>query len=393
MEKVDILSISPVCPYDNISHAGGKTYNYYLKQLSKSFKVSALLFCPLVEKDKCDLKQYDINHKLIFTSGSFLINIEHMFWDMIGALLFRNNMYSIFKYRKIIKYLDILKKEEAFPDVIELEWTNFVYYAKKIRQRYPDVKIIASEHDVNFQSLERKNIRNRKLQRLKSQELDSLKCCDIVLVQSEKDKILLKNEGILNSNILVISPYYHKMNIKNRMSNNRDILFWGAMYRPENYEAAIWFIKKVMPLLENKDIRFIVAGNRPPQELKQYESDRIIVTGFVEDEKPLFENSMCFVSPLLTGAGIKVKVIEALCSGIPVLTNSIGIEGIPAKDKIEYLHCESAEQYAETIIRIQSGKINKRELYLNQKKFMDGNFNIENSLKEYIDKIEGLKGE
>ena len=66
----------------------------------------------------------------------------------------------------------------------------------------------------------------------------------------------------------MLTPYYHDMRNIKREKINHDILFWGAMYRAENYDAAIWFIDNVMPLLEDTDIRFIVAGNRPPEILK-----------------------------------------------------------------------------------------------------------------------------
>lgn len=384
------LSISPVGPYDNIGHAGGKTYNYYLKQLSAIFEVRTLFFCPLNEKKKIDLGKYGIKFDYVLTSGKPLINIEHMFLDCLGYLLYKNKMFSLYKFCKIVEYLDKLRKNNDLPDVIELEWTNFVFYAEKIHKRYPVIKIIASEHDVNFQSLERKKVSKSIFRRLKKQELVALNCCNSILVQSEKDKELLVNEGIASSKIEVITPFYHDMSRINRSPNKKDILFWGAMYRPENYEAAIWFVKNVMPLLEDEDVRFIIAGNKPPEELKEMSSERIIVTGFIDDEIPLFEKSMCFVSPLLTGAGIKVKVIEALSSGIPVLTNSIGIEGISATNNKEYIHCETPEQYADAIKKIIYGEIDERSLMHNQKEFIKTNYNLLSSLNCYVSMVDSL---
>lgn len=384
------LSISPVSPYDDIGHAGGKTYNYYLKNISKKIDVNALLFCPKNEEDKTDLLEYQIDYKNIFTSGTIMTNISHIILDTVGFAIYNNRMFSLFKYCKIVQYLDKLKKQNDFPEIIELEWTNFVYYASKLHDRYPNVKIIASEHDVNFQSLIRKNMGSKRLEKLKEQEINALNCCNKILVQSNKDKVLLTEEGISEEKILVISPYYHNMSDIVRNSNKKDILFWGAMYRPENYKAAIWFIQNVMPLLSNEDVRFVVAGNKPPEELKKLENDKVIVTGFVEDERELFEKSMCFVSPLLTGAGIKVKIIEAFSAGIPILTNSIGIEGIPATNKYNYIHCETAKQYAEAIKKIQNGEIKEQRLLKNQKEFMKNHFDLDTALNEYVEMIKTL---
>ena len=205
------LSISPVSPYDDIGHAGGKTYNYYLKNISKKIDVNALLFCPKNEEDKTDLSEYQIDYKNIFTSGTIMTNISHIILDTVGFAIYNNRMFSLFKYCKIVQYLDKLKKQNDFPEIIELEWTNFVYYASKLHDRYPNVKIIASEHDVNFQSLIRKNMGSKRLEKLKEQEINALNCCNKILVQSNKDKVLLTEEGISEEKILVISPYYHNM--------------------------------------------------------------------------------------------------------------------------------------------------------------------------------------
>ena len=90
------LSISPVSPYDDIGHAGGKTYNYYLKNISKKIDVNALLFCPKNEEDKTDLSEYQIDYKNIFTSGTIITNISHIILDTVGFAIYNNRMFSLF---------------------------------------------------------------------------------------------------------------------------------------------------------------------------------------------------------------------------------------------------------------------------------------------------------
>ena len=113
------------------------------------------------------------------------------------------------------------------------------------------------------------------------------------------------------------------------------------MNRPENYLSVEWFVKNVFIELPSK-YRFIIMGGKPVDSIRKLESNRIIVTGFLEEceVKRYFENSFCMVAPLLYGSGIKTKILSSLNAGLPVLTNSIGIEGINAHDKKEYLHCE-----------------------------------------------------
>ena len=206
---------------------------------------------------------------------------------------------------------------------------------------FPGLKIIASEPDVTFVGYERKSHYYKGLKHIawvhkakweKKLELNALRCCDLTLPQNPDNCKLLEKEGIDKGKLMWLSPYFTNMSDCIRNSNGRDILFFGAMSRPENYLSAIWFIENVMSALSDIDIRFIVMGDNPPEQLLAYENNRIIITGFVDEPESYFASSLCFVAPLLIGAGIKVKVLEALSSGIPVLTNEIGIEGIPAKN-------------------------------------------------------------
>ena len=165
------------------------------------------------------------------------------------------------------------------------------------------------------------------------------------------------------------------------------------MSRPENYLSAIWFIENVMPLLADLDIRFVVLGSNPPEELARFESERVHITGFVQSVEPFFEQSMCLVAPLVLGAGIKVKVIEALSSGIPVLTNKIGIEGIPAENRKHYLHCETPEEYSDYIHGLIMGRVSEEKLCLNSKRFIEERYSIENSINNYKKRLSIMGGE
>ena len=387
---MNILYLSNAMPYNTIRHAGGRTFNYYFTNIVKdqNNRVKVIGICK--EEEVKNLEEKGENAELIpiLTKGNTFLNLKRVAYDMVGYALHLNKCDgSFYKYHQIKKELNNLTFE---PDIVVLEWTNMVLLYKTVKQRFPDAKLIASEHDVTYLGLQRKGLNAKKLARAKMQELEALQNCDVVMPHNVKDKNLLVQDGIPEDKIHVIVPYYHDMGYIERKKLNHDILFWGAMYRPENYEAAIWFIENVMPLLEDLDVRFVVAGNRPPEKLKQYASSQVVITGFVEDETPLFESSMCFVSPLLTGAGIKVKVIEALSAGIPILTNDIGIEGIPAVNGESYFHCEKPEEYSRIIHELYNNKIDTEKLTTNQRKVIAKHFNLEESYAGYEEMLLNL---
>lgn len=401
---MDILYIANAVPYNKIRHAGGKTFHYYVKELldDGDFHVTVIGLCKQEETKDFDAKIDGLDCRPIITRGSFWKNVQRVLYDLWGICSFRKRYsQSYYKTANILKEAKRLQKEGFRPDIIELEWTNMVLMIDAIKKIFPEAKYVASEHDVSFLGAERryrqaagvkKHLKYRQYCKLKEQELRALQKSDIIMPQNYKDKSLLIENGIESKKVFILTPYYHNMCGIVRKNVNHDILFWGAMYREENYQAAFWFIQNVMPLLEDTDVRFIIAGNKPPDSLKACQCDRIIVTGFVEDEVPLFASSMCFVSPLISGAGIKVKVIEALSAGIPILTNDIGIEGIPAEDGVSYFHCSDPKDYENVIRKLLAGEIDGNKLMAEQRNLIEEDFSLNASANEFKAMLQSLAG-
>ena len=401
--KKKILWISLCAPYDNVGHGGGKTHNYYLKKvfLSNEFDIDLISFCDLDEYEKAnkDLCSYGINHLLIpwihnINASTIkrkiqLLNMQYNPFNKYGGA---TNEY----YWDKIKELIYSKGYDS--DLIILQWTEMVLFTSRIRKIFPKKKIIAIEEDVKFLGYKRqiklannrfgKIIATKKYNNLHKKEITELKKADLVITYSKKDEILLNESGVKHT--MVISPFFEDYSKCVRNNVSKDLLFYGAMSRKDNYESAIWFIENVFNKIEDKDIRFIIVGNRPVEKLQKYTSDRIIITGFVDSIVPYFENCLLFVSPLISGAGVKIKVLEALSSGIPVLTNSIGIEGINAEQGKDYIHCEEPCEYIEVIKKIMENKICVDCYSFNSKETIKAHYDLENDAKRFIQALNSL---
>lgn len=392
-----ILFITMCAPYDSVPHAGGQTVNYYIKKIAqeKDFQVDLVSYCSADFDYIDELETAGIHTHFILRSNNTINYIRNI-------LSINSKINPFYKYCNLMTWnasnlllmkLKKLKSDGYDPDIIIMEWTQIVLQVADIKKIFPDAKYIASEHDVTFLGVERRyNSENNRFLKLykrvqwnntRKRELAALQKCNAVVAHNSKDKILLEKEQLRN--LYEIVPYFHSSKVKYRQQNN-DILFFGYMKRNENKGAARWFIDNVMPLIEDLDCRFVIIGGGIDDEIKSWESDRIIVTGYVDSTDCYFSKSMCFVSPLILGAGIKVKVIEALDSGITVLTNSIGIEGIPAVANKDYYHCEMPQDY-ERIIR---GLINKDVKPLNGRLFIEEHFSLETSFYNYNKLIRGL---
>jgi glycosyltransferase involved in cell wall biosynthesis len=116
----------------------------------------------------------------------------------------------------------------------------------------------------------------------------------------------------------------------------RDLLFVGACSHAPNRDAIEWFCKEVFPAVkaEIPDVTFNVVSAHAPAEISALGSDQVRILGRVSDEElqALYDRSRVVVIPLRFGAGVKGKLVEALHQGVPVVSTSIGLEGISGID-------------------------------------------------------------
>lgn len=395
--KKKVLWISLNAPYDKVDHAGGQVHNYYLKQLHSCgyTDIKLITFCHPSELPKLDLDKYGIDATVFPQENT---GIKHLFWGVLNLETRYNpwNRYAGITFNffevKLKQEINRLCKEGYQPDVVILQWTQMVFFIHYLKKVFPKAKFICIEEDVTFLGYQRKYEvaeKNKALfklryNRMKEIELSALQQADQIICSNKKDEVLLKNEN-LTVPIWSWCPYYNNMIDIKRKCNTRDILFFGAMNREANWKSAIWFIDNVFVNLNN--VRFIVLGSKPPRELMTYASNKIIIPGYVDDIFPYFASSMCLVVPLQMGAGIKIKVLEGMSSGIPVLSNSIGIEGIPAKNGFEYLHCENAQDFKKTIKDICDKNIDAETIGKRGKEFLKEKFDFVSDTSKFIDMI------
>ena len=306
------------------------------------------------------------------------------------------NFLDSYKEHKVIVEINRLCEQDYKPDIVILHWTQMVLLISKIKQFFPLAKYIGIEEDVALLGFERKynyvtqklkkKIYEIKYKRLKKKELKALSLCHEIFVTNKKDQLLLQQYTIKQP-IYVLNSYFHNMSgLKRKYDGNKDIIYYGAMNRAENYLSAIWFIKHVMPLL-GSEFSFYVIGNNPPQQLKDLECYNIKILGFVESIDPYFEKSLCLVAPLVLGAGIKMKVIEALSAGIPVLTNEIGAEGIDILHGKEFIFCKTPQDYSKWINNLFTNQKLLNNLECNSKNYINNNFNYEQAYKMFYQNL------
>ncbi|GGF62875.1 glycosyltransferase [Alteromonas lipolytica] len=136
------------------------------------------------------------------------------------------------------------------------------------------------------------------------------------------------------------------------------LLYVGTLNWEANVDGLLWFLQDVWPQLKaiHPDLQFYVVGANPDERLVQLvsESDGVELVGFVDDLETYFTRARVFVSPLRFGSGIKVKVLNAMSRGLPVVTTSVGAEGLDFTNLQHLAVTDCAQQmvaYTDLILR------------------------------------------
>ncbi|MBE6023230.1 MAG: glycosyltransferase [Cellulosilyticum sp.] len=138
-------------------------------------------------------------------------------------------------------------------------------------------------------------------------------------------------------------------------NDRKNLLFVGGFNHKPNVDGVIWFCNEILPTIKREipDIKLYIVGSNPPEEVSSLKNDHIIVTGFVSDEElsKLYQRSRVVVAPLRFGAGVKGKVVEAIYNQVPMITTSIGAEGLAEIDKYVAIS-DDVEEFARKTIEL-----------------------------------------
>jgi len=208
---------------------------------------------------------------------------------------------------------------------------------------------------------------------------------DKTIVISETEKKLVHNQAIVISN----GADFPKIKKLKKIPNT--IIFSGAMDYKPNIDAVIFFHDKVFPEIKKKfpEVQFIVAGMNPPKKIQKLKN--LKTTGYIKDMNSFIAKHTIYIAPLVVSRGVLNKILNAMAIGIPVVATKIANQGISAKNGKEILLADSAEEFAQQIIRVLQNKNLQKKLSSNARKFVKKNFNWKNEYKELDQVIELIK--
>ena len=249
-------------------------------------------------------------------------------------------------------------------DVLQLEYTVLGQYAGKFRH----IPSILFEHDVYFQSIARRlpfiKVPVERIQahweylRALCYELGMLPNPDRIQVCSRENAEYLESflpalHGRIDAGFragIDTSLYDFRPDGREPFT----MLFLGSFRHLPNLEALHWFVHRVLPPIRAVEprARLIVIGAEPPPRHSLPEAEAIDLIGFVEDVREPLARYSVFVCPILSGSGVRVKLLEAFAAGIPVVSTRLGAEGLADEDGEVCSLADDPQEFAEKVLRL-----------------------------------------
>jgi glycosyltransferase involved in cell wall biosynthesis len=266
--------------------------------------------------------------------------------------------------RTILGHADIvahLKRFGSDYQQVILSYPEIMYqYLPVVRAYAPQAHVIYDTVDLHGLRLEREALvkggselkeRARHYQKLENVNLRSADTV-VTITESERDvilKLVPDAEVVVVPNIHVISekPYVPP-------GEREGLLFIGHYPHNPNVDAVKYFVRDILPLVKQRipGAKFFMIGSSMTEEVRDLANENVEAIGYVADPAPYFRRCRVFVAPLRFGAGMKGKIGQSISFGLPVVTTSIGAEGMGLVNEESVLIGDSPVEFAEAVVRL-----------------------------------------
>lgn len=345
-----MLMVSPYSPYPPV-HGGAVRMFSLLKRLRHTFDIDLISYADT----PAELDPMSITELKKICRQVVLVERDV---STVGGILEPSQTRG-FKSEEMAEEVEFFLDREDY-DVVQVEYTHMAHF---MPSRVQGMARVLVEHDVSFVSLGRSRATSHGLiahieiwfdwMRMLRYEIRAVENADLVIVMSETDKAIL-GKFVDTKSIFSIPNGVDCEEFK-FTANHREscsVLFVGFFRHEPNVQAVKYFCRDVLPLVRNShpDVYFRIVGAYPPETIRLLGNEAgIEVTGRVEDIGCYYRHNTIFVVPILQGSGTRLKILEAMASGCPVVSTTIGAEGLGTIDGEHILIADTPEAMAKAI--------------------------------------------
>lgn len=278
--------------------------------------------------------------------------------------IFTNQSYNVSRYysAEAANQLENLLRENVF-DVIQFEGLFVVPYLDVVKEN-SNAKLIYRAHNIEFTVWERLShsenfiIRRKYLaflaQRLKAYETDQINRFHQIFAISEPDRQSIIRFGCeIPMKVFPVAIDLEQYQVDKSKTSFPTLFHLGAMDWRPNQEGLEWFLDDIWPDIEklNKDLRFYIAGKNMQKHFFNYDSENLIVEGEVFDAVEFMNSKAIMIVPLLSGTGMRVKIIEGMAMKKCIIATTTAAEGINYTNGYDILIADTADEFYRAILQ------------------------------------------
>lgn len=171
------------------------------------------------------------------------------------------------------------------------------------------------------------------------------------------------------------------------------MIFSGALTYPANFEAICWFLNEIFPLIsaEFAEVEVIITGKYNEADLKKLNLDnRVKLLGYVEDIKKAIASSKIAIVPIQSGGGTRIKILEAMALGVPVVTTPKGADGLDVENGRHLLIASDSDKFAESVIRLLRDEALCSYLASNSRRLVELNYDWTGIGQNFVTELENI---
>lgn len=321
-------------------------------------------------------------------------------------------------YREIKLYNDKFKElisrllDNNYFDVIWVNFLNMVVYLEEYLYKWSKAPhsrplLLLDQHNVDehyWKSflIDSKNllykifccwevIKNKKLQNF------YFPYFDIILSVSELDKEITEQYNALSGEVFLapngVDIKYFKPISEPKKASNPTIVFGGSLDVVMNQDAVQWFIKEVLPIVKKHiyNVKFLVAGRNPTglilKKLKKTNPADIMIIANPLDIRDVYSQADVFVVPLRLGGGTKLKTLEAMAMALPVVSTSVGAQGLNVISGEHLYIADKPDTFASGILEFLWDRDKAKKIGSNARKFVENHFSWETIIRNVENKL------
>ena len=315
-----------------------------------------------INSEKYNVKESDIPEEYKQKTGIELIDVDltvkplNAFLNLFTRKSYHAERFISEEFKK--RLAEVLDKEQF--DVVQLEVLFMAPYVETIR-RHSKAMIVLRAHNVEHKIWERiaKDTKsplkrwyiNHLAKTLKEFELNALETVDGVAAITRKDAAFFRKYCSKPVIDIPFGVYPEQFDPKYEIEGKPKFYHIGSMNWMPNEEGIRWFVDEVLPKTVEKvpDFVYHLAGRSMPEWLTSMKNPHVDVVGEVPDAKEFVTNHDVAIVPLLSGSGIRIKIIESMALGKTVITTRVGAEGILYDEEVNIIIAENKAKMVEAI--------------------------------------------